>query len=143
MELQEKIQVLLTENPLEASNVEQFVQNDECGGIVSFIGTVRNSTKQRTVLKLEFEAYEPMAVKEMTKIAKAILEKWPVKKVAIHHRLGSLEIGEAAVIIAVSCPHRKNAFLACQYAIDTLKETVPIWKKEIFEDGEIWVSAHP
>ena len=84
-----------------------------------------------------------MAIKELDKIADTIFEKWPVKKLAIHHRVGNLEIGEVAVAIAISCPHRKNAFEACAYAIDTLKETVPIWKKEIFEDGEVWVSAHP
>ena len=95
------------------------------------------------MVRLEFEAYEPMAISEMRKIAEQILEKWPAKKVSFHHRIGNLEIGEVAVIIAVSCPHRRESFAACQYAIDTLKQTVPIWKKEIFEDGEVWVAAHP
>ena len=113
------------------------------GGTVVFVGTVRNQTKGRAVVKLEFEAYEPMAIKEMKKIADAVSNKWSALKVCIHHRVGSLAIGEIAVIIAVSTPHRKAAFDACEYAIDTLKETVPIWKKEVFEDGEVWVAAHP
>ena len=130
-------------NPINVAQVEQYVYDPTCGGIVTFIGTVRNSTKGKNVVRLEFEAYVPMAIKELQKIADNIFEKWPVKKLAIHHRIGNLEIGEVAVAIAISCPHRKNAFEACAYAIDTLKETVPIWKKEIFEDGEVWVSAHP
>jgi len=84
-----------------------------------------------------------MAIKEMQKIAARAAEKWPVEKMVIHHRVGTLAIGEIAVIIAVATPHRKAAFEACEFAIDTLKETVPIWKKEIFKDGEVWVAAHP
>ncbi len=95
------------------------------------------------MLRLEFEAYEPMAVSEMDKIAKQAIEQFPVQKIAIHHRTGILEIGEVPVIIAVSAAHRAAAFEACQYCIDNLKQTVPIWKKEIFEDGEVWVAAHP
>ncbi len=84
-----------------------------------------------------------MAIKEMKKIAVQAIEKWSLNKAVIHHRVGVLGIGEVPVIIAVSSPHRKEAFAACQYCIDTLKETVPIWKKEIFEDGQVWVAAHP
>lgn len=120
-----------------------FVTNDAAGGIDVFIGTVRNKTKGKDVVRLDFEAYPPMAVSEMRKIAEKACEKWPIQKMAIHHRVGTLNITEIAVIIAVSTPHRKAAFEACQFAIDTLKETVPIWKKEIFEDGEVWVAAHP
>ena len=115
----------------------------ESGGIDVFIGTVRNATKGKKVVKLEFEAYEPMAIAEMEKIAKQAFEKWPVQKVLIHHRTGVLEVGEVPVVIAVSAAHRAAAFDACKYIIDTLKQTVPIWKKEIFEDGEVWVAAHP
>jgi molybdopterin synthase catalytic subunit len=115
----------------------------ESGGIDIFIGTVRNATKGKTVIRLEFEAYEPMALAEMEKIAKQAIEKWPVQKVLIHHRIGILQVGEVPVIIAVSAAHRAAAFDACRYIIDTLKQTVPIWKKEIFEDGEVWVAAHP
>ncbi|MDB5090618.1 MAG: molybdopterin synthase catalytic subunit [Mucilaginibacter sp.] len=115
----------------------------ESGGIDVFIGTVRNTTKGKKVIKLEFEAYEPMAIAEMEKIAKQAFEKWPVQRVLIHHRTGVLEVGEVPVVIAVSAAHRAAAFDACRYIIDTLKQTVPIWKKEIFEDGEVWVAAHP
>ena len=108
-----------------------------------FVGTVRNQTKGKRVVRLEFEAYGPLAEKEMRKIADSVVDKWQALHVAIHHRVGVLDIGEAPVIIAVSTPHRKAAFEACEYAIDTLKETVPIWKKEIFEDGEVWVASHP
>ena len=92
---------------------------------------------------MEFSAYEPMAVKEMDLIASKAIETFGIHKIAIHHAVGNLEIGEVPVIIAVSSAHREAAFQACQFAIDTLKETVPIWKKEFFEDGEIWVNAHP
>ena len=113
------------------------------GGIDVFIGTVRNQTKGKNVTRLEFEAYEPMALSEMEKIAVQAFEQWPVQKILIHHRTGVLQIGEIPVIIAVSAAHRAAAFEACRYIIDTLKQTVPIWKKEFFEDGEIWVGAHP
>jgi len=115
----------------------------ESGGIDVFIGTVRNATKGKPVIRLEFEAYEPMAIAEMGKIAKQAFEKWPVQKILIHHRTGVLDVGEIPVIIAVSAAHRAAAFDACRFIIDTLKQTVPIWKKEIFQDGEVWVAAHP
>jgi molybdopterin synthase catalytic subunit len=115
----------------------------DAGGQAIFVGTVRNQTQNKKVLKLVFEAYTPMAIKEMQKIGLTLEERWGALKVVIHHRVGELIVGDIAVIIAVSTPHRAAAFEACQYAIDTLKETVPIWKKEFFEDGEIWVAAHP
>lgn len=138
-----KIDVKISSQPLNPNDANAFVTNELCGGIVTFIGTARKFTQNKEVLRLEFEAYEPMAVKEMTKIAEQILQDFPAEKVAIHHRVGTVGLKEIAVIIAVACPHRKAAFAACEYAIDTLKETVPIWKKEIFEDGEVWVAAHP
>jgi molybdopterin synthase catalytic subunit len=137
------IDIKIYDRDLVAAEAEAFVTNDESGGVVMFVGTVRKFTKGKEVVRLEFEAYEPMAIKEMTKIAEAIKMKFPAHRVAIHHRIGVLSIGGVAVVIAVACPHRKDAFAACQYGIDTLKETVPIWKKEIFTDGEIWVAAHP
>ena len=133
---------LLTEKINEQTCLD-FVKTDEVGGIVLFVGTVRNQTKNKRVLRLEFEAYEPMAVSEMRKIAEEIQSKFSLLKVSIHHRIGVLAVGEIPVIIAVSAPHRKAAFEACEFAIDTLKKTVPIWKKEFFEDGEMWVSATP
>ena len=137
------IQIQLIEEPLVLSECVNFVSSDGVGGIVNFVGTVRNQTKGKTVLRLDFEAYEPMAVSEMRKIAEKALEKFDVQKIAIHHRIGVLKISEVPVIISVSSSHRNAAFEACQFAINTLKETVPIWKKEHFEDGEIWVSANP
>ncbi len=137
------IDIQLLDTPLSPQTCIDFVSNDNAGGISIFIGTVRNQTKGKEVVRLDFEAYAPMALSEMRKIAEQAAEKWPVEKMAIHHRVGTLQIGEIAVIIAVATPHRKAAFEACQYGIDTLKETVPIWKKEIFEDGEVWVAAHP
>lgn len=129
--------------PLDIEACINAVLHSGSGGIDVFIGTVRDCTKGKTVVALEFEAYEPMALREMTKIADEASIKWPVNHILIHHRTGRLLVGEVAVIIAVSAAHRGAAFDACRYAIDTLKETVPIWKKEQFEDGSVWVAAHP
>lgn len=129
--------------PLSVADCAAWVAAPECGGIDLFIGTVRNATKGKAVVRLEFEAYEAMALSEMRKIADAAMAKWPVHKILVHHRVGNLVVGDIAVIIAVASPHRDAAFEACRYVIDTLKQTVPIWKKEVFEDGEQWVAAHP
>ena len=115
----------------------------DCGGIDVFIGTVRNLTKGKTVVRLEFEAYEKMAISEMRKLCEQAFEKWPAQRIAMHHRTGILQVGEVPVIIAVAAAHRDAAFEACRFLIDTLKKTVPIWKKEVFNDGEVWVSATP
>ena len=137
------IEIKITDKLLQSNDAEAFCSSEKAGGTVVFIGTTRDNTKGREVLKLEFEAYRSMAEREMKKIAKSVVEKWNALRVAIHHREGTVYPGEIAVVIAVATPHRAEAFEACKYAIDTLKETVPIWKKEIFEDGEMWVSAHP
>ena len=137
------INIHLSDVPLSSEECTELVKDPAVGGIVVFVGTVRNQTKGKVVKRLEFEAYAPMAIKEMQKIAETIEEKFNATNVVIHHRTGVLGIKEVAVIIAVSTPHRKAAFEACEYAIDTLKESVPIWKKEVFEDGEVWVAAHP
>lgn len=137
------IDVQILDTPLCPERCEQAVADDAAGGTVVFIGTVRNQTKGKRVVSLEFESYIPMARKEMQKIAEEIVEHWSALHVCIHHRVGRLAVGELPVIIAVATPHRQAAFEACAYAIDTLKTTVPIWKKEIFEDGEVWVAAHP
>ncbi len=141
--MSETIDIQILEKPLILEKCYEFVQHHAAGGNAIFVGTVRNQTQGKEVLRLEFESYIPMAIKEMQKIADQILGRWSALKVSFHHRIGILELGEVAVIIAVSCPHRKAAFEACEFGIDTLKETVPIWKKEVFEDGEIWVAAHP
>ena len=137
------VDIKIKSEPLSPQTCIDFVASDEAGAIDVFIGTVRNETKGKSVIQLDFESYEPMAISEMKKIAVRAFEKYPARKIAVHHRVGTLKIGEIAVVIAVSTPHRKASFEACQFMIDTLKETVPIWKKEIFEDGEIWVAAHP
>ena len=143
VDTEKNIEIILQEAPLELSKCQAFVESPSCGGIVHFIGTVRNHTKGRFVIKLDFEAYKPMAISEMHKIAEEAIKKFDIHKIAIHHRVGVLEIGEIPVIITVSSFHRSAAFEACQFSIDRLKETVPIWKKEYFEDGEVWVSATP
>lgn len=120
-----------------------LVESPDAGAIDIFIGTVRNQTKGKTVTHLEFEAYESMAISEIEKIVEHAESKWPILKIAVVHALGKLEIGDVPVVIAVSTPHRKAAFEACQFVIDELKKSVPIWKREYFEDGDQWVSAHP
>ncbi|MGI8583930.1 MAG: molybdenum cofactor biosynthesis protein MoaE [Chitinophagaceae bacterium] len=137
------IDIKISVDPLQIQSCIDWVMSQQCGGINVFIGTVRNVTKRKKVLRLEFEAYQSMAISEMNKIAADVLKKWPVQKILIHHRTGILQTGEVPVIIAVAAAHRDAAFDACRYTIDTLKQTVPIWKKEVFEDGEIWVAAHP
>lgn len=137
------IDLKIINEALDIANCINWVMTPQSGGIDVFIGTVRDQTKGKKVVRLEFEAYEKMAISEMKKIAGEMMQRWPLHKIIIHHRVGILQIGEVPVVIAVSASHRAAAFEACRYAIDTLKQTVPIWKKEIFEDGEEWVAAHP
>ncbi|TNE58259.1 MAG: molybdenum cofactor biosynthesis protein MoaE [Bacteroidetes bacterium] len=137
------IDVQLKSTPLHPEQCREFVSDAGAGAIVEFIGTVRLQTQGREVTRLEFEAYAPMALSEMQKIAGDALQQFALLKVSIHHRVGVLDISEIPVVISVSAPHRAAAFAGCQYCIDTLKETVPIWKKEVFTDGETWVAAHP
>lgn len=135
--------IQLTLHPIDVASVIRSVQAADAGAVNAFVGMVRQHTAQRRVLRLEFEAYETMALREMEKLAALVRQRWGAESVAIHHRLGTLLVGEVAVVIAVATPHRQAAFAACQYAIDTLKQTVPIWKREVFADGAVWVSAHP
>ena len=128
---------------LDIQRAIDHVSGESVGRIDVFLRTVRAKTNSKKVLALEFEAYEKMAISEFEKIVKRAYSEWPIHKVAILHALGRKEIGELAVVIAVSTAHRDAAFQACRFIIDTLKQTVPIWKKEIFEDGEVWVAAHP
>jgi molybdopterin synthase catalytic subunit len=137
------IDLRITNETLNIPNCINWIMAPQAGGIDVFIGTVRDQTKGKKVVRLEFEAYEKMALNEMKKIANEMIQRWPLHKVLIHHRVGILQIGEVPVVIAVSASHRAAAFEACRYAIDTLKQTVPIWKKEVFENGEEWVDAHP
>lgn len=135
------IQLLFT--PLSVEACRSFVADASAGAIVEFIGTVRNQTRGKAVVRLEFESYQPMALREMHKIATEALSRFPILHVSIHHRCGVLSTGDIPVVISVSAAHRSAAFEACQFCIDTLKQSVPIWKKEIFEDGATWVAAHP
>jgi len=126
--------------------LERAVADPAAGAIVTFTGTTRRDNAGRQVIRLEYEAYEPMALAEMRKLARQAGERWNIVRIAIQHRVGTVEIGETSVAIAVSAPHRAEAFEACRFAIDRLKEVVPIWKKEYFEGGEIWVgcqTSHP
>jgi len=130
----------VVERPLSPDAIATQVDDPGAGGIVIFSGVVRNQTDGRPVKFLEYEAHAPMAEAKMREIGAAIRARWAgVRCVAMLHRIGRLEIGEASVLIAVSAAHRGDAFEACRYAIDTLKRTVPVWKKEHFEDGEVWV----
>ena len=130
----------VVEHPLSADDVAARVDDPGAGGIVIFSGVVRNETGGRPVKFLEYEAHAGMAEAKLREIGAAIRGRWPgVKRVAMLHRIGRLEIGESSVLIAVSAAHRGDAFDACRYAIDTLKRIVPVWKKEHFEDGEVWV----
>jgi molybdopterin synthase catalytic subunit len=126
--------------PLSERAVAEAVADPGAGGIAVFSGVVRDQTGGRRVKFLEYEAHRPMALAKMREIAGQVRARWPsVRRLALVHRVGRLEIGESSVMIAVSSPHRRDAFEACHFAIDTLKEIVPIWKKEHFEDGQVWV----
>ncbi|MBW2280565.1 MAG: molybdenum cofactor biosynthesis protein MoaE [Deltaproteobacteria bacterium] len=133
----------LQASPLSMDALLREVEGDDAGGVVTFTGNVRNHSRGQAIDHLEYEAYEPMAEKEMRKIASQVSERWPEVRLAIAHRVGRLEIGDAAVMIAAAAPHRGEAFDACRYAIDTLKQTVPIWKKEFAESGTYWVEENP
>lgn len=133
----------ITQEKINVSKIISEVNHPEAGGIDVFIGTTRNTTSKKKVVRLEFESHVSMAKKELLKILDNAKAKWDIKRVVVSHRIGVVAIGEEAVVIAVSCPHRKDAFEACRYIIDTLKQTVPIWKKEVFEDGDVWVASHP
>jgi len=115
------------------------VAGADCGAVVSFVGTVRATNQGKRVVRLEYEAYPEMAEKVMSQIGDEMKTRWPISRVAIVHRTGVLEIGQASVVIAVSAPHRGEAFQAAQYAIDRLKQIVPIWKKEVWSDGSQWI----
>ena len=130
---------LLSEEPLSLDAVVAEVADERAGAIATFVGTTRVHSRGRMVTRLEYEAYAGMAEDVMAQIAAALGERYDLCEIAIHHRTGRVEIGEPSVVIAVSAPHRADAFAACREAIDTLKETVPLWKKEVYEGGEEWI----
>ena len=131
----------IVREPIDLKEIRESVAAPEDGAAVLFDGVVRNNTRGRRTLYLIYEAYEGMALSEMEKLAQAALERFKVRQVRIVHRLGRLEIGETSVLIAVASAHRAAAFEACRWLIDTLKKTVPIWKKEYFEDGAVWADG--
>lgn len=134
--------VRLTHEVIDYQSLVERVRRNDCGGVVAFLGTVRDLTDARVTVALDYEAYPAMAEKKMTQIEEETRSRWPVGEIALEHRLGRLEVGEVSVAVAVSCPHRHQAFEACRFAIDRLKELVPIWKKENWADGSTeWV--HP
>ena len=134
----------ITKNVISADDVIRAVEAGDAGAIVTFLGTVRNNTDGREVVCLEYEAYPPMAEKKMAEIAREVHEKWGIDRVAMIHRIGRLEIGEVSVAVAVASPHRREGFEACHYAMNRLKQIVPIWKREVWRDGEAeWVKPDP
>jgi molybdopterin synthase catalytic subunit len=134
--------IQLTRDLIDHHALTEQVRRPSCGAVVTFLGTVRDLTGDRVTVALDYEAYPSMAEKKLAEIENETRQRWPVGDIALVHRLGRLEVGEVSVAVAVSCPHRDQAFAACRYAIDRLKELVPIWKKENWADGAAdWV--HP
>jgi molybdopterin synthase catalytic subunit len=132
--------IQLTREPIDHHAITEQVRRGDCGAVVTFLGTVRDLTGERVTVALDYEAYPGMAEKKMAEIEQDTRARWPVGTLVMVHRLGHLDIGEISVAVAVSCPHRAQAFEACRYAIDRLKELVPIWKKENWADGSTeWV----
>lgn len=134
---------VIIRSPIDTPGTLAKLKRGEDGAALVFEGVVRNQTRGRRTLYLDYEAYEPMALQEMERLAAEALEKYQIRDVALVHRLGRLEIGETSVLVAVASAHRAAAFEACRWLIDTLKRTVPIWKKEYFEDGAVWADGEP
>ena len=131
----------ITREPIQIDDFRARLLEGDSGALVIFDGVVRNNTKGRRTRYLEYEGYDAMALKTMAQIGREVREKWAINRLGIIHRLGKLEISESSVVIIVTSAHRRIAFEACQFAIDRLKQIVPIWKKEFFEDGEVWVEG--
>ncbi|HXG49836.1 MAG TPA: molybdenum cofactor biosynthesis protein MoaE [candidate division Zixibacteria bacterium] len=131
----------ITDKPIEIRELMEHVGDPEAGAIATFIGTARNHNEGRRVLALEYEAYPEMAEKELARLGDEARRKWPICRMAIVHRIGAVPIGEPSVIIAVSSAHRDAAFAACRFAIEEIKRAVPIWKKEVYEGGEVWIGT--
>lgn len=136
-----ELMVELTYDVLDPESVTAKVRKDTNGAVVTFLGTTRNHFEGREVLTLEYEAFEEMAVKKLEAIRREIQDEFSIEDIAIAHRIGTVPIGEISLVVAVASPHRVEAFQACHIAVDRLKETVPIWKKEVFEDGSRWVAC--
>ena len=134
-------QVAVTSEPLDAEALVALGDAAGDGAIVTFAGLVRNQNQGRRVQFLEYEAYEPLAVRALQRIIDEAGDLWPGARVAVHHRLGRLEIGQASIVIAAASPHRADAFAACRYTIERVKQIVPIWKREYFEGGDVWLEG--
>jgi molybdopterin synthase catalytic subunit len=132
----------VTTNPLDPQALVESLRSDEDGAVCLFYGVVRNNNLGRNVIYLEYDAYAPMATKVMREIADEVKERFPVSAVGALHRIGRLEIGETSLLVAVASPHRAEAFEACHYTVDRIKERVPVWKKEVFEGGEEWIEGN-
>lgn len=132
----------ISSQTIHIQSVIDSVSSEKAGAVDVFIGTVRDNSLSKNVVKLEYETYDAMAIKKMEELVNEAKTMWPIEKVGIIHRKGVLQIGDVAVVIAVSTPHRAESFAACQWIIDNLKKVVPIWKKEFYDDGAVWVAAH-
>jgi molybdopterin synthase catalytic subunit len=134
----------ITSSPIDHAAVTEQVRSSLAGAVCTFLGTVREITGDRRTLAMAYEAYPEMALKKMAELEAEARRRWPVIELALVHRVGALALGEVSVVVAVSCPHRQDSFEACRWLIDTLKEVVPIWKKEIWADGkEEWIHPGP
>ena len=131
----------ITHELLDPQSATASVRRDSNGAVVTFLGATRRTSMDKTVLYLEYEGYVPMALKKLREIADEVAQKWPIHDISILHRIGRLEIEDISLVVAIASPHRKEAFQACGYVVDRIKETVPIWKKEVFEDGQVWVGC--
>ena len=131
----------VTHEPLDPEAVTRKVVKDTNGAVVTFLGTTRDNFEGKRVITLEYEAFEEMAVKKLEEIRQELMAEFQIEDIAIAHRIGRVDIGQISLVVAVASPHRKEAFLACHEAVDRLKATVPIWKKEIYEDGSRWVAC--
>ena len=131
----------VTSEPLDGAAIAAALSTPECGAVATFVGLVRDHNAGRRVLWIDYEAYEPLAVKIFGRIASETAERWNGVRLAIHHRTGRLAVGEASVVIAAASPHRADAFAACRYAIERVKQIAPVWKHEHFEGGEVWIEG--
>lgn len=131
----------ITPDPLDAARTAAAVSAPGCGAVATFVGLVRDHNIGRRVLSLEYECYQPLAIKAFRRIADETSQEWPTARLAIEHRIGALQVGEASVVIAAASPHRAEAFAACRYAIERIKQIAPIWKREHFDGGDAWVEG--
>ena len=135
------IEIKITRDSLNPEAITAKVRKDSNGAGLTFLGITRDIFMGKKVISLEYEAYEQMATKKLREIALELQERWSIPDVAFYHRIGRVDVGEVSLVVALGSPHREEAFAACKYAVDRLKEIVPIWKKEVYEDGEGWVES--